>query len=85
MISPARFFGAPVMRAAGEAGAEGGDVVDVRAQPSVDGGDEVEDLLEALELQQLRDAHAAEFADLPEVVALEIGDHDEFGDFLWRR
>ena len=36
----------------------------------------------ALELHELRDGDAAVFADLAEVVALEIGDHDQLGEFL---
>ena len=44
----------------------------------------MEDLLEAFELQQFRHGHAAELADRAEVVALEVGDHDQLGDFLRR-
>ena len=44
----------------------------------------MEDLLEALQLQQLGHGDAAVFADDAEVVALEVGDHHQLGDFLWR-
>ena len=39
-------------------------------------------LREMLEVRELRDGDAAVLADLAEVVALEVGDHDELGEFL---
>ena len=82
MISHARFFGAPLIAAAGDAGAHGVERIDAGTQHAFDGGDEVEDLRVAFELHELRNGDAAVFADLAEVVALEVGDHDELGEFL---
>ncbi len=42
------------------------------------------DVLKALELQQLGYAHTAKITDPPEIIALEIGDHHQLGDFLGR-
>lgn len=73
------FFGSAGDAAAREAGTEGIDVIDVRAEGAGDGGDEVEDLGVAFHPPELGDGDAAEFADLAEVVALEVGDHEELG------
>jgi hypothetical protein len=54
------------------------------AEAALDGGYEMENLLVTFEFQQLWHGHTAEIAHLAEVVALEIGDHHEFRDFLGR-
>ena len=51
----------------------------VRTQLAFDGGDEMEHLLETFQLQEVRDPHTAEFADLSQIVAQEVGDHEQFG------
>ena len=69
-------------RAAGDAGAHGVERIDTGAQHALDGGDEMKNLGEPLELHEAGDGDAAVFANATEVVALEIGDHDEFGLLL---
>ncbi len=71
-------------RPAGEASGDGVEVGDVGAELAFDGRDQVKDLFEALEAQEVGHAHAAVFADAPEIVAFQVGDHDEFGDFFGR-
>ena len=56
--------------------------LDFRTQGAGDGGDEVVDLGERLEAEHFGDLDAAELAHLAEVVAEQVGDHDELGDFL---
>ncbi len=78
------FFGCAGDAAAGEAGAEGVDVIDMRAQDAGDGGDEVKHLSEAFHAPEFGNGDAAEFADLAEVVAFEVGDHEELGTLFGR-
>ena len=49
------------------------------------GRDEVVDLFIALEFEELGNGYTAIFADASEIIALQIGDHDELGDLLWRK
>lgn len=77
------FFGSAGDGAAGEAGGEGGDGGVSGREGAADGGDEVVDVLEFFELEHVGDLDGAEFADLAEVVAEEVGDHDEFGAFFF--
>jgi hypothetical protein len=51
----------------------------MRPQRAGDGGDEVKHLREAFHPPQLGHGDAAKLADLAEVVALEIGDHEQLG------
>ena len=44
--------------------------------------DKMENLLEGFEAEEVRHVHAAILADPAQVVALEVGDHDEFRNFL---
>lgn len=75
-------FGGTCDGAAGETGAEGGAVADVGGELADDGGDEVENLRVGFDFPEFGDLDAAEFADLTEVVALEVGDHEELGAFF---
>ena len=76
------FFGGAGDGAAGEAGAEGGAVADGGGELAFDGGDEVEDLRVGFDFPEFGDLDAAVGADLTEVVALEVGDHEELGAFF---
>lgn len=78
-------FGGAGDAAAGEAGAEGIHMIHVRAQGAGDGGDEVEDLGVAFDTPELGDGDAAKFTDLAEVVALQVGDHEQLGALFHRR
>ena len=75
-------FGGAGDGAAGEAGAEGGAVADGGGELAFDGGDEVEDLRVGFDFPEFGDLDAAVGANLTEVVALEVGDHEELGAFL---
>ena len=78
------FFRRAGDRPAGEAGPERLDMRYLVAQTPLDRGDKMEDLLVGFEVQKLGNPHAAVFAHLPEIVALEIGDHDQFRGLLRR-
>lgn len=67
---------------AGKAGSQRFDRIDLRAQGSFHGGDEMENLRKSFELEQFRGFDGPELADLTEVVALQISDHDELSEFL---
>ncbi len=75
-------FGGASDAAAGKAGGEGGEVGLAIAEAAGDGGDEMLDLGVTLEAGQFGDVDGAVFADFAEVVAEEVGDHDEFGHFF---
>jgi hypothetical protein len=66
-----------------ETGGEGIEMGQVRAELGLDGGDEVLDLGEGFETEEVGDLDGAEFGDATEVIAEEVGDHDEFGAFLF--
>ena len=68
--------------AAGGAGGEGCGVGDFFPEGASYCGEEVVDVGEFLELEELGDVDGAVVADLAEVVAEEVGDHDELGDFF---
>jgi hypothetical protein len=75
-------FGRAGNAAAGETGGEGGKMCNAGAQTTFDSGDEVLDLGKTFEPDEFGDLDGAEFADFAEVIAQEVGDHDEFGHFL---
>ena len=77
------FFGRSGDGATWEAGAEGGGRGEFIAQGAADGGDEMVDVLEFFVLEHVGDLDGAEFANLAEVVAEEVGDHDELGGFFF--
>lgn len=77
------FFGGAGDGAAGEAGGEGVEVGAAGGEGAFDGGDEVVDVLEFFELEHVGDLDGAELADLSDVIAEEVGDHDELGGFLF--
>ena len=75
-------FGRAGDAAAGEAGAEGVEVGDAGTKAAFDGGDEVLDVGKSFEADEIGHLDGTEFADAAEVVAEEVSDHDQFGDFL---
>ena len=77
------FFGRAGDGAAGEAGTESIDGRLILAEGSANGGDEVVDVLEFFELEHVGDLHGAVFTNLAEIVAEEVGDHDELGSFFF--
>ena len=77
------FFGGAGDGSSGEAGGEGGESRVFWGEGAADGGDEVVDVLEFFELKDVGDFHGAVLADLPEVIAQEVGDHDEFSAFFF--
>lgn len=58
-------------------------MVDFRTESTIDGGYEVENLGEALEFQEFGGLDGGELAHLTQVIAFEVSNHDEFGDFFW--
>lgn len=78
------FFGSSGDGSSGEAGGEGGEGSVFWGEGSADGGDEVVDVLEFFELENVGDFDGAVLADLSEIIAQEVGDHDELGAFFFR-
>jgi putative lipoprotein len=68
--------------APGEALGEGFEMSHVAPQSAVDGGHQVLHLGVAFQPDEFRHLDGAIFADAPEVVAEQVGDHDQFGHFL---
>ena len=67
----------------GRTAGEGVKVGEAFIESAGDGGDEVMDLGERFELGESIDGNAAELANAPEVVAKEVGDHEELGHLLF--
>lgn len=76
-------FGGTRDGASGETGAKSLGMTGRTGESAFHRGDEVKDLWVGFNLPQFRNVDAAELADLTEVVALEVGDHEEFGTFFW--
>lgn len=76
------FFGGPGDAAAGKAGGEQVDGIDIGSEFSAHGRYEVKDLFEGFELQHFIDAHGTKLANLADVIAEQVGDHDELRNFL---
>ena len=68
--------------AAGKTRRQRGKMRHVLPQPAFDGRDQMLHLRESFEPRQFRRLHRAEFAHLAEIVAQQIGDHHQFGEFL---
>ena len=77
------FLGGAGDRAAGEAGCKGGEGRVFGSEGAANGRDKVVNVLQFFKLEHVGDLDRAEFADLAEVVAEEVGDHDELGAFLF--
>ena len=82
MICIARRLGAPVTEPPGKVGGQQRAEADLRAQPPAHGRDQVVDRRQRDHPRQRRDLDAARAADAPEIVALEIDDHDVLGAVL---
>ena len=55
---------------------------DILAERADHGRDKVMDLFVAFQLEELRNGDTPVFANAAEIVAFQIGDHDQLGDFL---
>ena len=76
------FFGRTGDGAAGETGAKSLGMAGRTGEPTFHRGDEVKDLGVGFDLPKFWNVDAAELADLTEVVALQVGDHEQLGAFL---
>ena len=76
-------FGRAGEGAGGEAGAQGVDGAEVRAELALDGADQVHDVAVALDEHEAIDLDGAVFADAAYVVAAEVDEHDVLGALLF--
>ena len=84
MICIARRFGAPVIEPPGKVAASSAAEADVGAQAPAHGRDEVVHGRQRDDPRQRRHLDAARAADAPQIVALEVDDHDVLGAILRR-